>query len=319
MKKIILILVAIVLILGSFYYYFKGTPRYSLYQAKKAIQKHDSFSFNKYVDVDRVVNGLTDEGFKSVEGEMNSSADALGELGKDLAKAFLPALKDGLKNSINKSIEEISDGEQNAFVEMKIKELKREGKSANVTLLNAKNEEIRLNMVQTPERYWKVVGVNFDDFKKVNPEATDAKKIAEDEKKKKEEEENKKYEKLRSVISIEILEKKFIPSDIMNGRYEDYIAFKFKFTNNSDKNTKGFQGKLKFLDMFGDEIASSSLKYEEAVNRGETKEYIAQKSYNQFMEEDEKLKNVELSNVKYEWFPSTILYEDGTKDEIILE
>lgn len=157
MKKLIIIPIVVLMVLGSSYYYFKGTPRYSLWQTKKAIQDHDSISFNKYVDVDRIVSSLTDEGSKSLESEMNSSADSLGELGKSMVKAFLPAIKDGLKNSINKSIEEISDGKQNAFAETKIKEIKREGKSANVTLLNSKNEEIRLSMIKIPEGHWKIV------------------------------------------------------------------------------------------------------------------------------------------------------------------
>jgi|GEM_PF-1251914 len=316
MKKIILGVVVALIILGSSYYYFKGTPRYSLYQTKKAIQDHDSITFNKYVDVDRIVDNLTDEGSKSIETEMNSSADSLGELGKGMVKAFLPMLKGGLKNSINKSIEEISDGKQNAFAEAKIKEIKQEGKSANITLLNTKNEEIRLSMVQTPERYWKVVNVNFDDFKKVNPEATDTKKIADDEKKKKAEEENQKYEKLRNIISIEIMDKSFVPSSYMKGTYDDYITLKFNFTNKSDKNIKGFQGNVKFLDMFENEISSNPLKYEDGVKSGETKEYVASKRYNQFMEEDKQLKSADLSNMKFEWLPSTIIFEDGTKEAI---
>jgi hypothetical protein len=317
MKKLIIGLIAVLLILASSYYYFKGTPKYSLWQAKKAIQDHDSISFNKYVDVDRIVNSLTDEGSKSIESEINASADSLGELGKGLVKAFLPAMKDGLKNSINKSIEEISDGKQNAFAEAKIKEIKQEGKSANVILLNSKNEEIRLSMIKTPEGYWKVVGVNFDDFKKTNPEATDAKKIADDEKKKKAEEENQKYEKLRGIISVEATEKTFIPSDYMKGTYDDYILMKFNFVNHSDKNIKGFQGKLRFLDMFGNEISSNPLKYELGINSGETKEYVAKKTYNQFSDEDKQLRNSELGSMKYEWLPSTVIYEDGTKEVVV--
>lgn len=317
-KKIVIGAVVLAVVgSGIFYYYFKGTPRYSLYQTKKAIQDHDSITFNKYVDVDRVVSSLTDEGAKSIESEMNSSADSLGDLGKGMMNAFLPLIKDGLKNSINKSIEEISDGKQNSFLEAKIKEIKQEGKSSNVILLNSKNEEIRLNMVKTPERYWKIVGVNFDDFKKVNPEVTDTKKIAEEEKKKKDEEEKQKYEKLRGIIAIEIVEKTFSPSDFMKGIYDDNILIKFKFTNNSDKNIKGFQGEVRFLDMFNNEISSNPLKYQEGVKSGETKEYLASKSYNQFMNDDKQLKNTELSNIKIEWLPNTIIYEDGTKDEIV--
>ena len=68
--------------------------------------------------------------------------------------------------------------------------------------------------------------------------------------------------------------------------------------------------------MFGNEISSSPLKYEEGIASGESREYVAQKKYNQFLEEDKQLRNADLSNAKYEWLPSTIIYEDGTKDEV---
>lgn len=170
MKKVSISFLAIIIIAGASYYYFIGTPRYSLYQAKKSIQNHDSISFNKYVDVDRVVDGMINEVSKSTENEMDSSTNSWNELGKGLVNAMLPSLKDGLKNKINQSVEEISADKQNALLDAKIEEIVQEGKSANVMLINAKDEKIHLRMIQSPERYWKVVGIEFDDFKKISPE-----------------------------------------------------------------------------------------------------------------------------------------------------
>ena len=36
--------------------------------------------------------------------------------------------------------------------------------------------------------------------------------------------------------------------------------------------------------------------------------------YNQFIDEDVKLKNTELENLKYKWEIYTIIYEDGSKE-----
>lgn len=57
---------------------------------------------------------------------------------------------------------------------MKIKDVLKEGKSANVTLKNSDNEELRLQMIKVPEGYWKIVSVNLDDFKKISPDALKA-------------------------------------------------------------------------------------------------------------------------------------------------
>ena len=77
-------------------------------------------------------------------------------------------MKDKLKNEINKNIEEISNEGSNGIADSSIKSIVREGKSANVVILNTKNEELRMAMVQTPERYWRIVSIDFDDYKKIN-------------------------------------------------------------------------------------------------------------------------------------------------------
>lgn len=171
-KKIIIGAIVLVMVLGGAYYYVRGTPRYSLYQTRKAVLNHDSISFNKYVDVDRIASGLLDKASQSLDDEMGKQDNPFGGLGEGIFQAMMPALKEQLKSHINESIEEISDGNQNSVAggKVSIKEIKQEGKSANVTILNDKNEEIHLNMVQTPDRYWRIVGINLDDFKKISPD-----------------------------------------------------------------------------------------------------------------------------------------------------
>lgn len=168
-----LMAIGVLLVLGGAFYYVRGTPRYSLYQTRKAVLNHDSTSFNKYVDVDRITSGLLDTASQGFDDEMKKQDNPFGGLGQGILQAMMPALKERMKSSINTSIEKISDGNQNTVAggKVSIKEIKQEGKSANVTILNDKNEEIHLNMVQTPDRYWRIVGVNLDDFKKISPDA----------------------------------------------------------------------------------------------------------------------------------------------------
>jgi len=136
------------------------------YQIKRAIKNHDSASFNQYVDVDRIVDSLMEEASKSVEEEMGED-NPFGALGMSLVNAMAPSLKESMKQSINKSIEDISEGEGESSNKIEIKEIKKEGKAAEAILTNGNNEEIQLSMVRTGRR-WKVVGISFDDFKKLN-------------------------------------------------------------------------------------------------------------------------------------------------------
>lgn len=185
MKKIIIPSVLVLVVaFASSAYYFMGTPTYSLYKTKKAISQHDSAEFNKYVDVDRVVSDLIEQASSSLEND-----DAMKDNPfKNFAAAIISSMRERIKNEINKSIEEISEGKNGKFSEVKIVEIIREGKSAKVKLVNSENKEIKLNMVQSSQRYWKVVGVAFDDFKNINsidlgggsdqPKKEEAKKVS---------------------------------------------------------------------------------------------------------------------------------------------
>ncbi|NTW15333.1 MAG: DUF2939 domain-containing protein [Candidatus Moranbacteria bacterium] len=329
-KPTVLGIVAVVLvILGlSVAYYFVGTPTYSLYRLGKAIKNHDSETFNRYVDVDRVVDSLFVTASEDIDKEADSvSSDSdlgmFSELGKNIAMMFASSMKTAIKESINRSIEEISSGDDTKIANFDIREVRREGKAAKAVLANDQGETIEINMVQSNERYWRIVGVNFDDFKKINPDAVDAKKVAEEQEQRAAEQakaeaeaERKKFDVLRAVISLDVTEKTFIPSDIYRGTYQDFIGMSLKITNHSDKAVRGFQGKLKFMDMFDNEISTNPIKYEQAIKADESVNYSVTKDYNQFIDEDNQLKNTELSSLKYEWMPDTIIYEDGTKERV---
>lgn len=169
MKKIIFTALAIMaMAIGGGYYYFTGTPTYSLYQIKKSIQAHDSITFNKYIDADRIIDRLVTDAMAGAESELSDNPFA------GLAKTLLLSMKEEFKSSLNKNIEEISDGKDNKLTALIIKDVVKEGKSANVTLKNPDNEELRLQMIKVPEGYWKIVSVNLDDFKKISPDALKA-------------------------------------------------------------------------------------------------------------------------------------------------
>ena len=170
MKKIIIIaIVVFLLILGGSAYYFVGTPSYSLYKLKSAITQHDSATFNKYVDIDRVVSNLMDQASSGDNNGNNSTDGQNSNWGAELFKSLLPAIKQQMKDAINSSIEDISKGKNDKISTLKIKNISQEGKSAKVTLVNSNGDELALDMIQSPQRYWIIVGVNENNFSKINP------------------------------------------------------------------------------------------------------------------------------------------------------
>lgn len=170
-KAIIVTFIAIIVIASGSFYYYVGTPSYSLYKLKKAIQNHDSASFNKYVDVDRIVDDLMNTAVAQTEKEMGDLKDnPFGELGMTIAKGLMSSMKEQMKTEINKSIEEISENKDDKYSKVEIENIVKEGKSAKVTLVNSEGDTIKMDMIEMPGRYWRIVSVNFDDFKKINPE-----------------------------------------------------------------------------------------------------------------------------------------------------
>lgn len=115
-------------------------------------------------------------------------------------------------------------------------------------------------------------------------------------------------------VTLEITDKGFHQADYMSGSYQDQITMSLKFTNNTDKEIRGVEGTLTFYDIFDNEISTKSISYDKEIPAKESKIWESGIDYNQFMDEDVKLKNTELKNLKYKWNVSTIVYVDGNKD-----
>lgn len=114
---------------------------------------------------------------------------------------------------------------------------------------------------------------------------------------------------LTDKVGLEITSKSF-----MNGDFQDANTFTFKFINNTDKDIAGVKGYLVLNDLFGDQIKGVNLSYDEGILAGKTTLYRASIDYNQFIDEDIKLRQTELSKLKYTWEVNTIIYADGTEE-----
>ncbi len=114
---------------------------------------------------------------------------------------------------------------------------------------------------------------------------------------------------LTKKVGFEVTEKSFSSKD-----YQDLNTFTFKFTNTTNKNIEGFEGDIVIRDLFGNVIKEAEISYDEGIKAGESLPYNAWLDYNQFMDEDVKLKQTDLSKLRFDWQVTTIIYEDGTKE-----
>ncbi|MDC5235417.1 hypothetical protein NRA21_04550 [Acinetobacter baumannii] len=94
------------------------------------------------------------------------------------------------------------------------------------------------------------------------------------------------------------------------------IGFKLAFENHSAKDISGFKGVVIFKDMFGDNIKEINLSYDDGVKANSTSTYEGSIDYNEFMADDVKLLNTSLDKIKFNFFPSVILFKDGSKIEL---
>jgi len=117
-------------------------------------------------------------------------------------------------------------------------------------------------------------------------------------------------------VTLEITSKSFHEADIMSGDYQDQITMDLKFTNETDKEIKGVEGVLTFFDIFDNKISATKISYDKGIPASQSKVWKSGMDFNQFMDEDIKLKNTELKDLKYKWEVSTIIYADGTKETL---
>ncbi len=115
-------------------------------------------------------------------------------------------------------------------------------------------------------------------------------------------------------VTLEITSKNFHEADYMSGNYQDQITMDLKFTNATEKEIRGVEGVLTFYDIFDNKISATKVSYDKGIPANESKVWKSGTDYNQFIDEDIKLRNTELKNLKYKWEISTIIYADGSKE-----
>jgi hypothetical protein len=157
------------------YYYWQGTPRYSLYQMGNAIKDKDSETFLLYLDIDGIVDGLAGSTSAAVEKKTSpappskeptrnkkSSANR-----RDLFKTLMPqvmkALRPILERQLIKIVEDIEEEHIISPLALcSLAHVRRKGQLAEVSIEAEGEKTYTFTMARASRRVWKIVRINMD-------------------------------------------------------------------------------------------------------------------------------------------------------------
>lgn len=93
------------LVVGLAYWYWTRQPAYSLRQAQKAVQQHDTVAFQKYVDVEAVVSSAVDQTMSASLKESGGADSLGGALGAGLIQMMKPRLVEAARTGLLRAVE----------------------------------------------------------------------------------------------------------------------------------------------------------------------------------------------------------------------
>ena len=144
--------------------------------------------------------------------------------------------------------------------------------------------------------------------KKTEKEDAEAKALAEKTAKAEEE----KRQTFAKILTVALYDKGFNKSDFDKGEFEDYLTYKIAYENKSDKDIRAVKGSLLITDLFDTEIETINIVEDEGIPAGKTVMKVYTTKYNQFEDEDTRLKSKRMEDIKTVWTPEKIIFSDGS-------
>lgn len=100
------------------------------------------------------------------------------------------------------------------------------------------------------------------------------------------------------------------------GQYgQDTITLKIDFSNRTGRDIRAFDGNLIFTDLLDNQILSAKVAINEFVPAGGTYAWSGGISYNQFIDNHERLRGAEIQNMKVVLSTNKVLFADGEVKE----
>jgi hypothetical protein len=114
------------------------------------------------------------------------------------------------------------------------------------------------------------------------------------------------------VLEVVLISKGFKPSDPSIRDYEDDITLGVSFKNLSDKDIRAFDGSIIFTDLLDNKILVSGVAINEVVKAGAALKWAGAIKYNQFIDDQQRLRNEAQENLKIVFVTKKVLFADGT-------
>ncbi|WP_298501807.1 hypothetical protein [uncultured Maribacter sp.] len=144
-------------------------------------------------------------------------------------------------------------------------------------------------------------------YREILEEAKDYKKEQEELTEKTKRQEEEKRQRLGSALTVAMYDKGYQKYD-----YEDYLTYSLAFENKTDKDIRAFKGSISINDLFDTKITSVSLTIDDPIEAGTIFKGTYTTDYNQFSDEDKRIRNKELADLKVVWTPDKIIFADGS-------
>lgn len=117
--------------------------------------------------------------------------------------------------------------------------------------------------------------------------------------------------KLRSAVTVALTSKVTLPEDSYSGRYSPRIKLTITIHNKTTKAVTGVKGLAVFRDQFGETIMETSLAMDERIAPGATRTTTSYgMDVNEFMDDHVKLAVTKYADLKFEFVPEQIVFDD---------
>jgi hypothetical protein len=173
-KSILLTGITVIcLIAGGAYYYMLSSPRHSFYQVGKALKTHDIELFNKYVDVDAVIDEWVLWGSEKAKSDLKEiKGTHANPIGDGFVELLMPnmrlKLKEEFKKTIAENIKNSKDGSIASgmpimsMVFLPIKTVSVQGTMATISVDHPRsNDEIIFKMRRMRQHFWKIFSIQI--------------------------------------------------------------------------------------------------------------------------------------------------------------
>jgi hypothetical protein len=157
------------IVVGIGYMYIQATPRYSLYQFKRTILKHDAEGALVYLDTDSIVDNMVKDIFhepdKQKEPPKNKLEASMRGIGKDVIMQNLPSIKEQLREQLKSAI--ISYNDRAALDNLSRANILGLNitMDGNIALVKIRGKDkVAFKMAKSPEGRWRIVAFNVNEL-----------------------------------------------------------------------------------------------------------------------------------------------------------